>query len=254
MKAATPRGAAKGKKAQSPKPPMKGATKRKLPPPVKKAPAKKAIEPKKPVGKGKDQDTVAKKATQKAKVPKLPSPDQAKAQTVAESDTEKRGRGQPTAYKPEYCALATKFCLLGADDDDLARMFDVSVATINNWKLAHPEFLESIKAGKDIADAEVSSKLYHRAKGYSHNAVKIVADAKTGAEHIVPYVEHYPPDTAACIFWLKNRQRAKWRDKVEQEITGKDGGPHEHSVEVVNKTDYTPLMGILSQFANAPAG
>jgi hypothetical protein len=31
----------------------------------------------------------------------------------------------------------------------------------------------------------------------------------------VPYTERYPPDTAAAIFWLKNRQPKHWRDKVE---------------------------------------
>jgi hypothetical protein len=35
----------------------------------------------------------------------------------------------------------------------------------------------------------------------------------------VPYVEHVPPDTVACIFWLKNRRSDLWRDKREQEIT-----------------------------------
>ena len=29
------------------------------------------------------------------------------------------------------------------------------------------------------------------------------------------YTEHYPPDTTAAIFWLKNRQPEKWRDKKE---------------------------------------
>ena len=54
--------------------------------------------------------------------------------------------------------------------------------------------------------------------GYEHQAVKIVADAKTKEEHIVEYTERYPPDTAAAIFWLKNRQKAKWRDKTEQDV------------------------------------
>ena len=31
----------------------------------------------------------------------------------------------------------------------------------------------------------------------------------------VPYVEHLPPDTTACIFWLKNRRRDEWRDRVD---------------------------------------
>lgn len=32
---------------------------------------------------------------------------------------------------------------------------------------------------------------------------------------IVPTIKHYPPDTVAGIFWLKNRQPDKWREKQE---------------------------------------
>lgn len=45
----------------------------------------------------------------------------------------------------------------------LADFFSISTGTLNNWKKAHPEFLESIKAGKDLADAEVADRLYQRA-------------------------------------------------------------------------------------------
>ena len=134
-------------------------------------------------------------------------------------------RGRPTSYKPEYATQALKLCRLGATDKELADFFGVSEQTINAWKDSAPEFLESLKEGKTLADAEVADKLFKRATGYSHQAVKIVANANTGQEHIVPYTEHYPPDTTAAIFWLKNRQRDKWRDKVDTEITGKDGGP-----------------------------
>jgi len=33
----------------------------------------------------------------------------------------------------------------------------------------------------------------------------------------VKYTEHDPPDTTVLVFWLKNRQRGRWRDKVEPE-------------------------------------
>ena len=33
--------------------------------------------------------------------------------------------------------------------------------------------------------------------------------------HRAEIVEHYPPDTTACIFWLKNRQPGRWRDRVD---------------------------------------
>jgi len=37
--------------------------------------------------------------------------------------------------------------------------------------------------------------------------------------------KHVAPDVTACIFWLKNRRPAEWRDKVQQEISGPGGGP-----------------------------
>lgn len=128
--------------------------------------------------------------------------------------------GRPTDYKEDYPAKAFKLCLLGATDEQLADFFDVCVSTVNAWKKEHPEFLASIKEGKADADANVANSLYKRALGYSHDAVKIVANATTKEEHIVPYIEHYPPDTTACIFWLKNRQKVNWRDKTEQEHSG----------------------------------
>src|ERR1051325_6581857 len=84
--------------------------------------------------------------------------------------------GRPTEYKPEYCVQVEKLCKLGATDKELADFFDVTEQTINNWKSEHDEFFESIKRGKVLADAEVANKLYHRAIGYSHDAVKIFPD------------------------------------------------------------------------------
>jgi organic radical activating enzyme len=127
---------------------------------------------------------------------------------------------RPTKFQPEYAEQALKLCRLGATDKDMADFFGVVESTLNLWKQAHPEFSEALKEGKGLADAEVADKLFKRATGYSHPAVKIVADAKTKEEHVVEYTEHYPPDTTACIFWLKNRRPDVWRDKVETQHSG----------------------------------
>jgi len=124
--------------------------------------------------------------------------------------------GRPTLYKQEYNQYAYKLCLLGAMDAELADFFNVEESTINNWKKDHKEFLESIKRGKIQADAEVASKLFHRAKGYDHPEDKIFNDQ--GFPLIIPTTKHYPPDTTAAIFWLKNRQPSKWRDKTEIDL------------------------------------
>lgn len=126
--------------------------------------------------------------------------------------------GRPSRYKAEYADQAYKFCLLGATDARLGEFFDVSEQTINTWKQVHPAFLESIKRGKELADAEIAYALYHRAKGYSHEAVKIFNNQ--GEIIKENYIEHYPPDTGAAMAWLKNRQSQYWRDRQEIGLDG----------------------------------
>lgn len=128
--------------------------------------------------------------------------------------------GRPSKYDKERTAdLAYKFALLGATDEDMARSFDVDVATISNWKNDYPEFLEALKDGKERADANVSKSLYHRALGYEHPEVDIkVIDGKIVTTDLI---KHYPPDTAAAFIWLKNRQKDKWRDQSNIDHTTK---------------------------------
>jgi hypothetical protein len=131
--------------------------------------------------------------------------------------------GRPTEYKEEYCIQVEKLCKLGATDKEIADFFEVTEQTINNWKTDFPEFFESIKRGKTLADANVADRLYQRAIGFEHDSeeIKIVSDGQGMGSSIerVPVRKIYPPDTAAAIFWLKNRQRNKWRDKQEVENT-----------------------------------
>lgn len=126
----------------------------------------------------------------------------------------KHAGGRPTDYKDEYDSLAFQMCLvLRATDEQLAEVFEVSIATIYNWKRDHPKFLDAIKRGKEIADARVAVSLYERAVGYSHPDVHI--SNYQGEITKTPIIKHYPPEPAACIFWLKNRQPGMWRDKIE---------------------------------------
>ncbi len=128
----------------------------------------------------------------------------------------RRPRQTTAGCRREYAEQARKLCLLlGATNEELAGFFDVPPATLEDWLATVPAFAAAVQAGRDLADAEIADRLYRRALGYSHEAVRIFNHQ--GSPLKVPYVEHYPPDTAACIFWLKSRQRDKWRDKVEHE-------------------------------------
>lgn len=123
---------------------------------------------------------------------------------------------RPSKYKPEFNEQAFKLCLMGATDKELAQFFEVDERTINEWKQSKEGFSQSLKRGKDLADANVGARLYERALGYEHPSedIKVINDEVVR----IPIIKVYPPDTTACIFWLKNRQPAKWRDKQEVSV------------------------------------
>lgn len=121
--------------------------------------------------------------------------------------------GRPSKYRPEFDRQAHLFCLMGATDKLLAELFYVSESTINEWKKRYASFSESVRKGKMIADAEVAHALYQRAVGYSHEAVHFaVVDGEVVQ---TTYTKHYPPESWAAAWWLKNRQPHLWKDKVE---------------------------------------
>ena len=119
--------------------------------------------------------------------------------------------GRPTSFKPEFCEQAYKLCLLGSTNDDLVNFFGVAMSTLSKWIVEIPEFSEALKKGRSIADSNVADRLYQRAMGYEHDEEKVFCN---NGEIISTTVRrHYPPDPISAIFWLKNRQRKKWRDK-----------------------------------------
>lgn len=125
---------------------------------------------------------------------------------------------RPSKYTPEILRQARLLAEKGLTDLELAEIFDVAESTVSLWKTEHPEFSEALKQGKEISDTKVERSLYERATGYSHPEDKIFNN--DGVPLVVATIKHYPPDTAAAIFWLKNRRSREWREKVDVEHSG----------------------------------
>ena len=132
-------------------------------------------------------------------------------------------KGAPTKYRPEYDLTAEYMARSGMTDGEIADKLKVTEQTLNNWKKDFPSFFESLKRGKENVDAQVENSLLRMANGYVHDVEKpVVVGDGMGESHveIVKYTERLPPNPTSMIFWLKNRQPAKWRDKQEIEMTG----------------------------------
>lgn len=129
-------------------------------------------------------------------------------------------------FKPKYVDEVRKLCALGATDPEIADFFQISSRQLIRWRSRFAEFAAACKAGKDEADDRVERALYQRAIGYTRMDVKVMlpTGAKKAEDAIrVPVPVEEPPNVTACLFWLKNRRKDKWRDRYEH--TGADGGP-----------------------------
>lgn len=147
--------------------------------------------------------------------------------------------GRPTKYKPEMDDVAFQMASEGSIEAAIANTLGINPDTLGEWKKSNLGFSEALQRGKDIADSKVQESLYKRAVGYTHPAVKIFQrgwakklnpnssdeseqsnDGEVPSDAlIVPYTEHYPPDTNAASLWLRNRRKEEWRDQNQTEHT-----------------------------------
>ncbi len=117
--------------------------------------------------------------------------------------------GRKTKYLPEYASIAQRICeMFGADDERLAIIFGVRRSTLSNWKLASPEFMDALRAGKQNFDSEkVENALLMRCLGFAYKETTYDGKGK-----ILTVVQKYlPPSPKACFFWLTNRWPERWR-------------------------------------------
>lgn len=129
--------------------------------------------------------------------------------------------------------MAYKLALLGATNEQMADALGISLATLHVWRNKHSEFLDALKNGKEVADSKVADSLYHRAIGYTHPEEKIFNNQ--GEIIRAETLKHYPPDTTAAIFWLKNRDPANWRDVKQVELDDKRKPARAQSIEEIDK-------------------
>lgn len=125
-------------------------------------------------------------------------------------DSSGRPKGRPSKFNEEIKSEAIRLARAGKTNEQISHILAICPKTFDNWKGRYPDFLRALKEAKLEADDLVKASLFRRATGYYHDEEKLFFFQ--GNVKRVKTVKHYPPDTTAAIFWLKNRQPKEWRD------------------------------------------
>ncbi|MFQ3903744.1 helix-turn-helix domain-containing protein [Staphylococcus sp. 50Mo3-1] len=102
----------------------------------------------------------------------------------------------------------------GLTDEQIAHNLGVSKHSLIKWKKEKPDFSDAIKKGKEVSDYQLENALHKRATGYYYKEETV-----TNKGDVVQIEKYEHANPTSLIFALKNRLPAKYRDKVEQEIT-----------------------------------
>jgi hypothetical protein len=102
----------------------------------------------------------------------------------------------------------------GLTYEQIAHNMGIGLTTLKEWRQKQPTIQSALKKGKEVVDIEVENALLKRALGYTITLKEQKVD-KDGCVHDLVKDVHVPGDTTAQIFWLKNRKRQQWRDKIE---------------------------------------
>jgi predicted transcriptional regulator len=115
--------------------------------------------------------------------------------------------------------LVEKWARDGLSDKQLAKNLGISESLIYVYKKEHPDFLESLRRGRESFLAEVETALIKRALGIHFIESKTYIKETDG--EVTRYAEksekYFPPSVGACFILLKNKDRGNWSNNPVQE-------------------------------------
>ncbi len=124
----------------------------------------------------------------------------------------------------------------GLTDEQIASNMGIVRSTLSEWKNKYKDIADTLKSNKEVADLQVENALFKRAVGYQYK--EVTKQQQNGKMVVTKEVtKEIVPDTTAIIYWLKNRQPDKWRDKRKEEIN-------------VDIEDLTPIVEMIAHDEN----
>lgn len=126
-------------------------------------------------------------------------------------------RGPKSGFNQKVQEAFVRLTKEGKTLEEVADVLGVTSRTLGNWMGKHQELFLAVRESRQMADELVEASLYQRALGYSHPETKMFC--YEGCVVSEDTTKHYPPDTQAAMFWLRNRQPERWKEKTEGDVT-----------------------------------
>lgn len=128
--------------------------------------------------------------------------------------------------EPESLERIANWAANGLTHEEIARSMGVNPSTLYNWFREHLEISEAVKRGRLLSCECVENALFRKATG-QYEVVETFEEFKGSMQDGKPtdgeltrrtVTKHGAPDTAAAIFYLKNRMPERYSDRRTMEV------------------------------------
>jgi len=127
--------------------------------------------------------------------------------------------------EPENIERIVNWAANGLTNEEMARNMGVHRATLQRWMVDHGDICDAIKRGRLLACEAIENALFKKATGMVlEDTVEEykgeLRDGKPSNGTVTKRTvrRQVPPDTAAVIFYLKNRMPDKYSDRRTVEV------------------------------------
>lgn len=139
----------------------------------------------------------------------------------------RRGKYQEW-LQPERLEQITNWAANAYTNKEIAQSMGVRPQTFYDWMNRFPEFSDAIKKGRQLSVQAIENRFFQNAYGMLEETTEIIEEDQVfengrwiaKKRHVRKTTRKIPPNTAAQIFFLKNK--AGYRDNPEDNIDTED--------------------------------
>lgn len=129
--------------------------------------------------------------------------------------------GRGTKFEPDMVEMARQWRRDGGTLQQIAQNLGIHIDTLHEWRKKHTDFSDALRESTDYVNATVENAMLKRARGFTYTEVSQEYEnidgrmVKVKSKRIRKRVLG---DVDAQKFWLTNRQPAKWKSKIADDL------------------------------------
>lgn len=147
------------------------------------------------------------------------------------------------------------WCMDGKTNEEMCVLLGISPDSWYTYMKEHIELNDIVTAGKSVIDNRVENAVLKTALGFEYEEIKtIIEEDRNGKKRtrIEKTMKYMPPNLNAQAFWLKNRKKDEWGDRIVFDTKAQEEERKSLFLKMVNDEIIDANYSVVEEAATLP--